>query len=205
MEAAPAAGPWTFRVVDRESGQPVELLSLNFARGPTLSRSGGVSYSASVTRPLERAPRGLIQTLANEGEWMFKVSAPGFASSYGAVLADGPDVRLQTVRLDRGASIRGVLALDGVEVAGLRVECELDLAHSASEPRQDMLSPFGGLERFFELDRYVALTDAGGAFVIRDLPAAAHIVTVTQAGRTVWETRGVVTSAGATTDLGVVR
>lgn len=193
--------PWSFRFLDGVSGQPIQMLGLNFARCPIVAESGGMTYVTGDTDSEVRVvPRGLVQRCLSGQNWSFKARAPGYASCYGLVSADRADTFFQTVRMDPESKIIGRVRVGG----GARVECQLNEEHSASQRRLDMLWHCGRLDRLFDAERHVAVTSDDGSFEIGGMAAAAYTLTVSLNGTVIWDSRTVITRIGDTTVLGTL-
>ncbi len=192
------SAPWVFQVVDDATSKRLESVAVALSPCPSAMSDGG--YTIALDPAFEVAKKGIVRRDIVAGNWAFKISSPGYAARYGLLESDHQDSRVQTVRLSRGASIQGVFT----GPIGARIECEVNEEHSASQPHLTEVWHCGGLKKLFQYPRHVALVRDDGTFEITDLPAAAFVVTATVSGKVLWQTRAVITTAGAASDLGLV-
>jgi protocatechuate 3,4-dioxygenase beta subunit len=96
-----------FRVVDAETNAPITRFGLATANAPAANRSS--SEDRAPTR-LSDSPDGRREVAADPARHWIRCEAPGRAPYEGPIEPDEPNGSRQTLRLERGGSVRGRVA-----------------------------------------------------------------------------------------------
>jgi len=175
--ALTAVARTTFRIVDAETHQPI----LEFGLGVR-----DIGWSRSPLGPEEEEfdeawPRIVVRS-SNEvfecavpGMHEVLVAAPGHVPFRAAVLRDGGDASMQTIRLERGRVLRGRVVRDGLPLTGVLVGVERAYVPLGPKPLVPGSIELGrtharDVSAFAGRARNV-VTNEEGTFAFGDLPA----------------------------------
>lgn len=162
-----------FHVVDAETGDSIERFGFRIL-ADNGSHAAFPVHTERRRPPLEERPGGVTEATARSGTDLYVIAADGYPLATGDVEPDEAGVFFQTVRLDRGATLRGRVLRDREVVSGVHVEAvEGWMRGHVGESGED--------DRTF-LARANTMrstrTDDEGRFEITGLNAATHRVTL---------------------------
>jgi len=195
-----------FKVVDANTGRPVERFGLRIGKKPN------DSWGSSAERrdvPLRDHPGGMVTLAANPKKHAYSIQAPGYAPQRESVQYDTADQARQTIRLEAEARILGRVLLGEQPVAGATVRLKSGSAPrrrpstpESSSPGQDAgrapLDEFTGRLRLLT-------TDGDGRFDIGELAVGTYRVELNAPGVCPLIERQLVVRSGQVLDLGDLR
>lgn len=165
-----------FTVVDAETGEPIERFGLNILEDNGSLAPSSIHTERRRPRPKDR-PGGVAEATAREGIDLYVVSADGYLLATGDVELDQPGSPVQTVRLQRGATLSGRVLRDGEPVAGVLVEVVRGWMREL--PAGLGIETERGVFRASGNTQQSTRTDEHGRFAIDALDAGTHRLTVT--------------------------
>ncbi|MEM6675701.1 MAG: carboxypeptidase-like regulatory domain-containing protein, partial [Planctomycetota bacterium] len=141
----------TFLVVDGVTGEPVRRfgLSVGLRRGSKAERR---IHGTGGGGRIRDYPDGRLEAGARPGVDLVEVTAPGFRAFRGDVEHDGSAEAIQTIRLDRGATVRGIVLRGGQPVPGVRCWLAARRYDRRDGPKE-------------------TVTDSEGGYTLRGLPS----------------------------------
>jgi len=162
-----------FNVVDSETGAPIERFGLSILEDNG-SRSPGRVFTEKRPPAAELHPGGVAEATARAGIDLYVIAADGYLMATGDVEYEVADVPAQTVRMQRGAGVRGRVLRDGAALADALVESvAIAGRHTTRDGKEDT-------ERYFveANTRRTTRTDAEGRFELAALDPREHRLTV---------------------------
>jgi protocatechuate 3,4-dioxygenase beta subunit len=186
-----------FTVVDAESGTPIERFGLS------ILADNGSSSPRMVSTEKRPPPQsvhagGVAEATARAGIDQCIVAADGYALAAVDVEYDIPDVPAQTVRMQRGAGLRGRVLRDGTAIADVQVE-SVELISLALDAEGN---PDPGRHVSQGNTRRATRTDVEGRFELSGLDSGDHRLTVRPATGAPLVLAPVKVRAKKSTDLG---
>jgi RNA polymerase sigma factor (sigma-70 family) len=154
-----------FIVVDGETGDCLEHFALAILEG-TDSGLRPLGRARRGSRVRGKSPGGVAEVAARPGVDRYEIVVRGYVMATGEVICDVEGKPLQTVRMQRGASLTGRVLRDGDPVAGARVA----------------IQPTSGISRGVVVANDGVLpvvnTDVSGRFEMTALPMDEYSVTI---------------------------
>jgi len=200
------ASRFTFRVVDAATGQAIERFGIAIER---VAREGESWNRFTDTPRIEEHPNGTVEVNALSGQQEVGILAIGYAPLEVAVAPDPGSSSVQTLRLVRGGTISGRLALQGrplgnaeLRLQGDRVKVDPSLPDDEDEMFDENKRP--DVSEFAGRKQQLA-ADSGGSIKIDGLAAGTYRLTISGDGAARRQLRGIVVKQTATTDLGLIQ
>lgn len=187
-----------FVVVDAETGAPIERFGLAVLADNGSQAPRRVMSDRRRPTAVDR-PGGIAEASARVGVDLIVVGADDYLLAEDDVAHDVEGVPIQTVRLTRGAVVRGRLVRDGAPLADTVVEIVRTLR--SGKPR----SADGAQELVVDKNsRRSVVSGTDGAFEFRAVEAGAYVVTARPARAAPHEIRDVRVPDRGASDLGDV-
>jgi protocatechuate 3,4-dioxygenase beta subunit len=117
-----AAAKTIFRVLDADTGSPVERFGLRVLRDNGSRSEIHTGTRLGAPPRADDHPGGEVELAARPGIDKFVLNAPGYLALAGDVEHESPGEAIQVLRIDRGASLRGRAFLDGAPLSHALVE-----------------------------------------------------------------------------------
>lgn len=162
-----------FLVVDAETGAPIERFGLEINEDVG-SKSPGMTFRTGRSPTQEQHVGGIAEATGRVGIDQYVVAAEGYVLAKGDVEHDVADVPTQTVRMQRGAGVRGRVLRDDTALADAVVETVRIRGNARTadgQPDPDRYNVDGNTRR-------ATRTDAEGRFVLGALERGNYRLTV---------------------------